>query len=536
MDTPSMEKVKYLFNRCKTYKEDVKTELNEAFELTDTFFKIADTGKKENQKVRNIDYTITSSRKFLANFTMSNVFNKNNRWSTLEIDEGAYLANSGTGIELGKDIIKDVNEVLEKNSDTTFRFIQSSNYYTEINKAIKDAQIGTGIVKINKMASTVKPFSFEYQSYDNFYFCEDALGKPIIAFKLHYEMNGEEATDAFSSFKGFKLPSELSENEFDKKISILEVMIGIFDENTGLYQYYHALTNDKVDTKYAEEFLDYPPFIIFRWETVKTSPWGTAPCRDYLDLFKELNDNKEKRNRHRDKIVDPPINYFGNIELMYKASLEAGAINYAGSGIAGDNLGIQPINLATNLIPIENDIREQREAVKQAFLAQPLGDITDPVRSATEQSLRIQLFNKEWSGTGELINTEVLYPVFMSCYLILDEMGILDKPEGMEDYLQFSKLSYVNELTKSTGVEEVSNVLNYFNMVGSVVPEQNRQFILKPDAFAGYASEKMRIPVKILYSEEERAQMVQQQEQERQMLLQAQAQMGGLQNETNGQI
>lgn len=534
MDTPSLNKVKYLFNRCKTYKEDVKSELNEVFEKTDTFFKIEDTGKKEKGKVRNIDYSIINSRKFLANFTMSNVFNKNNRWATLEIDEGAYLASSGTGTELGMDIIKQVDEVLEENSDTTFKFIQASNYYTEINKSIKDAQVGTGIIKINRMNSTVKPFTFEYQSYDNFYFCEDALGKPIIAFKLHYEMNGEEMIDAFSSFKGFKIPSDTSENDFDKKASVLEVMIGIFDENTGLYKYYHALTDDKVSTKYAEEFLDYPPFIIFRWETVKSSPWGTGPCRDYLDLFKELEDNKAKRAKHRDKIVDPPINYFGNIELMYKANLEAGAINYAGSGIAGDNLGIQPINLSTNLIPLENDIKEEREAVRQAFLAQPLGDITDPVRSATEQSLRIQLFNKEWSGTGELINTEVLYPVFMSCYIILDTMNILSKPEGMEDYLQYSKLSYVNELTKSTGVEEVSNVLNYFNMVGSVVPEQNRQFILKPDAFAGYASEKMRIPNKILYSEEERAQMIAQQEQERQLLIQAQA--GGVLGGDNQEI
>lgn len=521
--TPSLEKIRYLFKVAKNYKDDIVIDLNECFELSDSYFKITDTLVKKSKTFRTIDHSIISSRKFLTNFTMANVFNKNNIWAKMQINPQIYAKLNNTEVD---DIgINEINKILEKNSDTTFQFIKGSNYYTEISKAIKMAQYGTGIFKINEQKSLTKPFSFEFMNYDNIYFSEDALGKPVIVFKVHYPMNKEEFIDRFSQYNHLKIPDFA--DEFEEKKEFIETMIGIFNESTGMYQYYNAIISKNFEDVYCEEFTEYPRFIIFRWSLEDGGIWGTGPARDNKGLFKKLRDNIEKRERHRDKIVDPPINFIGNINLMYKISLESGAVNYGGSGMQGDSVGVHPINLDKNLIPIDNDIQEQRTAIQNAFLAQPLGTINDSVRSATEQSLRIELFNKEWSTTGELINTEVLYPTFTACYLILRKLGLLEEEDMDDGYIELTELVYMNELTRNTGVEEVQQIVNYYNLVGALFPEYARDILIKPEELAEYAGNKMRIPNRLIRSKDELLAMLQQKEQMQQQIIMSQMNLQG---------
>lgn len=532
---PSTEKLKFLFDTAKKYKEEVLSELNECFELADNYFKIEDSAERKAKTVRDIDFSIIHSRKFLANFTMSNVFNRNNAWAKIQISKEVYMRiNKGVDDGLAQDSIDDANIILEKNSTTCFSFINSSNLYTEASKAIKSAQFGTGIIKINKINSKSKPFSFEYMGYDNIYFTEDALGSPVIVFKKHFPMNSEEMIDKFASYKNFTPPQGMGgEEDFNQKLPVTEVMVGIFDENTGMYTYYNAVLTDNYEETLAFEWTPYPKFIVFRWEIEGSNVWGSGPARDNKGLFKELKENKEKRTRHRDKIVDPPGMWKGNVELMYKAKLGAGDISYGGTGNPGmSDLGYTQINTGTNLIPLEQDINEQRNAVKNAFLAQPLGTTEDAVKSATEQAIRIDLFNKEWSTTGELINSEVLYPIFTACYQILEADELLEKPslETDENYLKFTELLYMNELTKNTGIEDVNQVLTYYNMVGATVPEEWRDLLLKPEEFSSYAAEKMRIPKAIVPSKAEIKSSIEQKREMQMQLLQSQIaqQQGGM--------
>ncbi|MGL5715492.1 MAG: portal protein [Paraclostridium sp.] len=536
LKTPTPEKLKYLLEVAKKYKEDVKSELNECFDLADVYFKIEDSGERKSNKSRSIDFSITDSRKFLSNFTMANVFNRNNAWAKVQISKEVYKRMNDVQGDVADDYINELNKVLERNSDTTFTYMKGSNYYTEISKAIKQAQFGTGIFKINKIKSKNKPFSFENMGYDNIFFTEDALGKPVIVFKQHFPMNAEELIDSFAGYKEkISLPPGVSDAEFKNKVSVVEVMVGMFDEESGLYRYYNAVYDKTMTNRLCEEWTNYPKFIVFRWEVESGGVWGNGPARDNKDLFSELKSNKEKRDRHRDKIVDPPGNFYGNIELMYKVRLEPGSINYGGSGMPGDTVGYQPYNLGNNLVPVDQDIVEQREAVRTAFLAQPLGTVNDSVKSATEQSLRIELFNKQWSTTGELINSEVLYPTFLACYMILMEQEVLEdlsqevgEGEKKEKYLEFSELVYMNELTRSSGTEEVQQVINYYNAVGSVLPEEQRSVLLKTEEFSEYAAEKMRIPRNIIPSKAEIQKQLMQREQERAALIQAQVQAGGV--------
>ena len=245
-------------------------------------------------------------------------------------------------------------------------------------------------------------------------------------------------------------------------------------------------------------------------------------------MIKELNENVAKRAEHRDKIVNPPIQFFGNRDLISKITLKPSAVNYGGHFNDSNKVGIQPINTGTNLIPIDQDINDCRDRLRRVFMAQPLGDVeTTANRSATEMSLRHEMFRKEFSGTYENINTELLEPTFMNAYYILEKKGLLEEVEN-QDYVTHSQIHYVNELTQNSGRNEALRILDFYNIVSQLVTEEEKGLIMKSEKLVNHIREKMRIPVSIVNNEEEITSKLEDQRrlQEIQLLARAQEDIG----------
>ena len=321
-------------------------------------------------------------------------------------------------------------------------------------------------------------------------------------------------------------PKGLNEDKLEEKINIIECVVGVFDEDTSTYKYYHGLFTEAFEEMLYEGELNYNPYTVFRWKINSSNPWGIGIGLENLDLFKELKDLKEKRKKHADKIVSPPLNFYGSTDLINKVSLKANAKNYGGSGIGGDKYGVEPINIGTNLLPVEKDIEQVKQEIREVFMSQPLGDVSDTKnRSATEMSLRHEMFRKEFSGTYELINTELLEPTFMNAYYIMDGKGLLNTTED-ESYINISQIQYINELTRNAGSDEVINTINFYMTLSQVVPETQRQFIFKIDELIDWASKKMRVPLDVLNSKEEIKQLIAQQQQLEQMQQMAMIQEG----------
>lgn len=501
----SIEIIKALYDQAKSYKSDILSSYNETFEYTDAFFKINDASSKSKLEKRKIDSVILTSQRFLCNFIMTSLFSRGGSWAILKVNPVAYKELLGAEGETAQASIESINRIMEKNSDIVYNTIENTNYYTETSKALMDClRVGTGVRKTVELASRTNPISYEYISLDNFYYLEDSFGKPTITFKVYPEKTRREIEDMFGSYKSFKLPSKLSEdNDPKKNENILEIVIPDFDESSSVTKYIHQIYTENLEELLLDEILDYQPYRVFRWGTDTSNPWGVGIGRENLDLFKELSDYKTKRQKHADKIVDPPVNFRGNLDLIYKVSLAAGARNYAGDGLNGENnLGVEPINLGSNLLPVEQDIAECRERIRAIYMAQPLGDVGDTKnRSATEMSLRHEMFRKEFSGTYELLNTELLSVTFLDVYIILQAKQLLETLEDEKNFLEFSDIQYVNEITKSAGAEEVMNVVSWYQINFEMAGEERRKYLMDMTKFAKYSAEKMRIPLDLLLDE-----------------------------------
>lgn len=511
------EKLEYYFDNAKKYKEDIRGVYNEVYEYTDVNFSIKDSGTVEKQSKRGVESVILKSQNFLCNFIMSSIFSKSGRWATVKVNQEALKQLTNTDGEIAEAQSNEINKVLENNSDTVYFTNDNTNYYTETSKSLLDCiKVGTGIRKIIELKDNTKCFTYAYQNLDNIYILEDNLGKPNIIFKIYVEKNLNDINDLFGHLP-IITPKGLNEEKLDEKINIIECVIGVFDENTSTYKYYHGLYTEAFEEMLFEGELNYNPYTVFRWKINSSNPWGIGIGLENLDLFKELKDLKEKRKKHADKIVSPPLNFYGSMDLINKVSLKAGAKNYAGSGIGGDKYGVDPINVGTNLLPVEKDIEQVKQEIREVFMAQPLGDVADTKnRSATEMSLRHEMFRKEFSGTYELINTELLEPTFMNAYYIMDSKGLLNTTED-ESYINISQIQYINELTRNAGSDEVINTINFYITLSQVVPESQRQFIFKVDELIDWASKKMRVPLDVLNNKEEIKQLIAQQQQLEQM-------------------
>ena len=520
------EKLEYYFDNAKNYKEDIRGLYNEVYEYTDVNFSIKDSGTVEKQSKRGVESVILKSQNFLCNFIMSSIFSKSGRWATVKVNQEAFKKLSGVDGEAAEGLSNEINKVLENNSDTVYFTNDNTNYYTETSKALLDCiKVGTGIRKIIELKDNTKCFTYAYQNLDNIYILEDNLGKPNIIFKVYVEKNLNDINDLFGHLP-ITTPKGLNEDKLEEKINIIECVVGVFDEDTSTYKYYHGLFTEAFEEMLYEGELNYNPYTVFRWKINSSNPWGIGIGLENLDLFKELKDLKEKRKKHADKIVSPPLNFYGSTDLINKVSLKANAKNYGGSGIGGDKYGVEPINIGTNLLPVEKDIEQVKQEIREVFMSQPLGDVSDTKnRSATEMSLRHEMFRKEFSGTYELINTELLEPTFMNAYYIMDGKGLLDKTEN-ESYINISQIQYINELTRNAGSDEVVNVINFYVTLSQVVPENQRQFIFKIYELIDWASKKMRVPLDVLNSKEEIKQLIAQQQELEQMQKMAMVQEG----------
>lgn len=537
----SVKKLKTLYQQAQEYKGDVRDSLNETYKYTDPFFEIKDSGKKEKLERRKVDSTTLVSIRFLVNFIMTSMFSRSGTWAMLKVNKAAYSEIFGDDGEVTTANIQAIDKSMEKNSETVYQTNENTNYYTETAKALKDCcVVGTGVRKTVELKSTTKPFTYEYINLDNFYYLEDSFGQPTVTFKVYPEKTLAQLNDMFGHIEGWKAPSKLEDEEDLKKtVNVIECCIPDFDEDNSITSFIHAVYTDGFDELLVEEVLKRNPFRVFRFAVDSSNPWGIGIGRENIDLFKDLETFKKTRSEHAEKIVDPPGNFKGNIDLIYKASFEAGARNYAGDGLSAENdMGYQPINIGGSLIPLDQDIADCRQRIREVFMAQPLGDVIDTKnRTATEMSIRHEMFRKEFSGAYELLNTELLQYTFLDAYIIMQEKGLLDNTLENEDdnkgykYLEFSQINYINELTKSAGAEEVMNVVNWYSVNAQLVPEERRQYLLKIGEFTKWSAEKMMIPLEVINTPEEINAMIAQQQKIEQLQALSQVQSEPLQGQ-----
>ena len=498
----TVEKIKYYLGEAKKAKEGVTEKYNEVLNFTDVSYLISEE-KQDGVANRETEEVVSESITTLVNFVMSNVFPRGLNWASLEVNETLYTGASGDTKKVADEAkVKSINSELEKMSSTFFDFLNNSNYYTEIAKAVRDQIVlGTGVIKIIEQEDTQRPFLYKYQNLDGLYFLENMLGEPNIVFKSLFQMTKEDIFELY----GDKATIPEKAVEENKTVDLIECVVqSLEDKSTFIFSVYDS----NFETLVHQVTLKYNPFVVFRWSLEGNSIWGIGLGVLALKLFKELQKFKELREKQSQMIVEPPLMAIGDKGLIHNIVLKPGQVNYGGTGQTSpmgggyNGLDIKPIFTSQSLIPVDQDISTCKYEIKSMFMSNPLGDLGESKnRSATEVQARMQLFRSRWSGAYELMQQELMRPTFISPLRILIEKSILSLSFEESD-LDFTVIQYENELSKASDIEDVQMLNTYGNSALNLA-NVAQQVGLNREKTVDYISKKLRVPAEIQMTPQE---------------------------------
>lgn len=141
------------------------------------------------------------------------------------------------------------------------------------------------------------------------------------------------------------------------------------------------------------------------------------------------------------------------------------------------------------------------------------------------------MFRKRFANTYELINSELLEPLFMACVNIMMRYNMLSITEEL---LPFTQLQYVNALSNATNEGDVMKLANYARIVGELNQANTQLGVAMNMAKAApWVAEKLAIDLDLVPTESELQQIM---EAQRQQAMQQQAMAQGVSQQPEGAV
>jgi hypothetical protein len=266
------------------------------------------------------------------------------------------------------------------------------------------------------------------------------------------------------------------------------------------------------------------PYAVSRYVTAPKEIYGRSPAMTVLPDIKMINEMSKTVIRAAHKIVDPPL-LLQEDGVLQAFNTRPGALNYGGV----DDQGRQVVQaLQSNArVDIGMDMMEQRrKVINDAFLITLFQILVDaPSMTATEAMLRAQEKGALLAPTMGRQQSEMLGPLIERELDILARSGILPPmPKALADRGGDVEIQYVSPLNRSQRAEEGVAILRTLEAIAPIAQlDPSVMMRFNPDAIVKELAEINGVPAKILRSDEEIAEMRQQQAQqaEAQALLQA---------------
>lgn len=492
--------IKYYFSKATEEKEQIKPLYNSILELTDVYSTIKDEGRQEfSDAGREVDADVLDAISSLVSYIMSSILPRSSQWADVDVDEMKMKDMYG---DQAQNNIDEINKYLSTDVKKTFKYIQSSNYYEEIVKAMKTfVRLGTGCFAIRETGIASKPFLFQYVGIDNLFILNDNFSKPNIVFKKHPEVNAIYIKDVFG--KDVALPDGISEDDLETEIDIYECVIPEYDEETTLTSYNYMILSGDMSSILLEKVLEYNPFVVFCWDKLEGNSWGTSIVLEQKSLLEELKEYQDLYNTQARKIANPPGIFYGNVELFNSLSMEEAMLNYGGDPFNGqDSASFQTIGVNGSLMPLDKLITDCRNRFKSALMVQHLTMSAEDVRYSTATSISImnEMFRRRFANTYELINSELVEPTFLAPFIILLKYNMLNLTT---EVLPYTNIRYVSELSKADNTTEVNKLLTYAQYVSQLQQFNQLGVALDLPKAIAFISDKLEVQKDLVPGETE---------------------------------
>ncbi|MBX4189677.1 head-tail connector protein [Candidatus Parcubacteria bacterium] len=445
-------------------------------------FNYTDTGKPVTQQVWDDTAVLAAYQR--ANDLHGLLLPKDRVWGKLVLDPHLYP----------KQLIKQAQGVMDEINSRIFFYLNESNLSRVVSSSNLDLVGGTGAIWVESISDEV-PLYFRSIPAVALYI-EYSTDDVINTCWYGCKKTGRSVLKDFPDYSGKQLKG-LQENPNDSYI----VNYGQIRYSDDHYYIYAFLDDDPLYPLWERDST-YPQIIVYRDRVRPGEAEGRGVGMDLLPTIKDLNRITEYSRKNMAFKANPPIfydagSYFNPFSVR----------QWAGAMIARNPQGRNPLeamNMPEHPDVLQHIIRLQ-ETILKGFQVDPLGEINTPVRSATEVSIRENRAQRTSATDISRLINEQPKQIFDVSARILNERGLLQKPNKTIPGFSTKKLKfdYVSPLYDLQNQED----LNHFQMNLQI----KQQYFGEGAALATvnifeaneFLTEKLNLPRKLFASDDE---------------------------------
>jgi len=407
-------------------------------------------------------------------------------------------------LEAGDDIPEKEKEGVDKDlvemTSTFFSHLNHSNFDTEITPSLADLGIGTGCILIEEN-------DFDENSalkFTNIPLAELYIEKPARgSIKNVWRKQMVEAGNIKTTWPDADIPAELE--KIIKKDPFAEVEIkNAMLFNTKKKNYAQIVLWEK-STIFSQEF-DTKRMIVFRWSLVPGESYGRGPAIKKLPDIRTAN-----------KIVELTLGnaalqmtgvYTGRSDGIFNpftTRIAPGSIIPVGSN-DNANPTLRALTPSGNLGIADNLLEKMQNSIRKSFFADPLGDLSDPVRTLGENVIRMQEFLKESGASIGRLKSELVEPIVAAIVEILINRGKIAelKVDGKD-----VKIKNVSPLAQAEDLDNFQNTQLWLSTLAQFMPPEVLALKVKIEDLPKVFQEQLGTNPALIRSDEETADVAQ---------------------------
>ena len=511
VDNFSVDSLAERFRRAKHIKDLWTPKFEECYEYAfpqrESFY-AEEQGQTKTDKI--FDETAVVGLQEFASRLQSGLVPNYARWAELV-----------AGSEIPEDQKSEVNQSLEEVTNYIFEIIQNSNFSQEVHESFLDLGIGTGCLQITE-GDALNPIMFTSIPLTQLY-VDVGPDDQIDAVFRERKLRASKITIAYPKAK---LPPKLDidlKTGKDTQINLIDCTYRVYGSMEERYQ---RMVFDPVskDVFYQENYLGTGsnPFVPFRWSKAAGEVYGRGPLLNAIPAIKTCNltvqlilENAQMAISGLYQIEDDGVINVDTIQIVPGTLVP----------IAPGSSGLKNITSTGNFDVAQLVLSDMRMNIRKALYNDMLGNPDKTPMSATEVSQRMADLSRQIGAAFGRLQAELINPVLRRVIYILKKQGRISIPtvNGREIKVRSS-----SPLAQAQQQQDIVSFDRYIEMLGVRFGPQLVNMLVKTEEAAKYLSDKFGIPERLLRSNEERAQLL------NQLTQQMGGQLGGQQTPPSG--
>ena len=346
---------------------------------------------------------------------------KDRTWGKLAMDPHMFK----------KDVIEASKPILDEMNERIFFYINQSNLSRVVSSSTLDLVGGTGAIWVESIDDHTPLYFRSIPAVALYieYSTDDVLNTCWYQCK----MSGRQIDDSFPKYRGTKLVDiKESPNE------LFTVIYGQIKQAENKFFIYATMEDDPFHPLFEVE-RTYNQIIVFRDRVRPGEADGRGIGTDLLPMIQDLN-KVVMYNRQSMAFKANPTLFYDSNAYFNPSSVR----QWAGAMIMRSSQGRNPVEALQmpEYHSVLSEIQDMRQFIIKGFMIDPLGEVTAPVKTATEVSIRENRAQRTASTDISRLINELPRQVYEVSAKILHERRLLTADRANIKNFNLSKFRF----------------------------------------------------------------------------------------------